>query len=51
MTKSVTGSIQSCSSTDEQISGITLAYYSLVFFMFMSLINIVFLVRRLFWKN
>jgi len=51
MTKSMTGSIQSCSSTEEQISGITLACYSLVFFIFMSLINIIFLIRRLFWKN
>ena len=51
MTKSIAGSIQSCSSTEEKISGVTLACYSFAFFIFTSLINIVFLLRRLFHKN
>lgn len=38
-TKSITGSVQSCTSISEEVKGVSLAIYSLVFFIFMLLIN------------
>ena len=39
-TKSITGSVQSCTSiSEEKVTGVSLAVYSLVFFVFMFIIN------------
>ena len=50
LSKSLTGSVESCSNKDEEVSGITLAGYSFIFFSFISLLNIVFL-RQAFRKK
>jgi disulfide bond formation protein DsbB len=39
-TKSITGSVQSCTSISEEVKGVSLAIYSLVFFIFMLFINV-----------
>lgn len=50
-TKTITGSVESCVNVNEQISGISLAIYSFIFFMCLLIINIVSFFINLFKRS
>jgi disulfide bond formation protein DsbB len=50
VTKSVTGSVESCSEISEQISGYSLAVYSLIFFICLLVINCIGFFIKIFKK-
>lgn len=49
-TKSITGSVESCTDIKEKITGVSLAVYSLTFFIFMLITNGTSLITKLFKK-
>ena len=51
ITESLTGGVQSCSSTEETIMGMTLAVYSAMTFSLLILLNIIFFVKETFRKK
>lgn len=48
VTKSITGTVENCADTYEKISGLSLAVYSLIFFIFLLVINCVCFLAKVF---
>lgn len=49
-TQAITGTFKSCSELNETVAGFSLAVYSLIFFIFMLIVNVLGLITRIFKK-